>query len=84
KVQRVHEYYGDEVQERIKKGEGGRGELNRLYNRMKGDQRVGLYIKVPQELRDAIREEALHRGVKMNELVVSILTQIFGERKGRQ
>ena len=56
----------------------GKAKVDRLYRLSKGDESVGINIRVPFELRERIKTEAAARGVTMADLLVDYLTQVFG------
>lgn len=72
----VRQTYGPDVADRVTAGELS---LHRLHAEAIGDRRVGLFVKIPAELRDAIRRVAEMAGVSMTELLTETLTQLFGE-----
>jgi len=55
----------------------GEARVNRLYKLAKGDDRVGLHILLPFELRERIKENALERGQTVNDMLNETLTKIF-------
>lgn len=56
----------------------GHASIDSVYRLSKGDESVGINIRVPFELRERIKTEAAARGVTMADLLVDYLTQIFG------
>jgi hypothetical protein len=65
-----------DAQELIEKGEAS---VDELYKLAKGDNRVGLHVKIAPILRERLKAEAKAHDMTMSELVEAILTQIFGE-----
>lgn len=55
----------------------GEDTLNSLYKLAIGDNRVGLHIQIPPELRERIKAEAKAQGKTVNELLTDLLTKIF-------
>ncbi len=63
--------------ERFCKGEL---KLPAIYSALKGDRRVGLYVKISRELHERLWEAAIERGMRFSDFLIETLTQIFGEQ----
>ena len=75
-AQRLKEALGrDELERRINAGES----VANMYAELVGDDRVGLFVKVPREIRERARKEAKELGWTTADFVTAALTQIFGE-----
>ena len=61
--------------DKIKKGDES---IDSLYRKTRGDETVGINIRVPYELRERIKAEADRRGVTMTSLLIDYLTQLLG------
>jgi predicted DNA binding CopG/RHH family protein len=54
--------------------------VDKLYRLAIGDTTVGLYVRIPPELKQAVKDEAAQRGLTLAAFVaMALVTQIYGE-----
>jgi hypothetical protein len=74
----IHAYGTDEMVRLIDAGEMS---IDAAYKAIRGDQRVGLYVKVHPTTRDLVKQAAAERGLTTSQLIEALVALIFGEEE---